>query len=91
MIIADNFGPPLNDVFDWSAFSVTVAEKDIPKLKEILLAIPMKEYLTMQTNVKMLQRHFIWNATPVKYDLFHMILHSIWFSRLNQIQVPQLT
>lgn len=86
VIIADNFVPPLNEVLNWTAFSVIVAEKDIPKLKEILLAIPMKRYRTMQTNVKMLQKHFYWNHTPVKYDMFHMILHSIWLSRLNQIQ-----
>ncbi|KAI3804373.1 hypothetical protein L1987_25861 [Smallanthus sonchifolius] len=86
VIIADNFVPPLNEVLNWSAFSVIVAEHDIPKLKEILEAIPMKRYRTMQNNVKMLQRHFYWNRTPVKYDLFHMILHSIWHSRLNQVR-----
>ncbi|CAK9173265.1 unnamed protein product [Ilex paraguariensis] len=89
VIIADNFVPPLNEVLDWSAFSVIVGEKDIPKLKEILLAIPMGQYLTMQTNVKGLQRHFLWNPRPIRYDMFHMILHSIWFSRLNQIQIPE--
>lgn len=89
VIIADNFVPPLNDVLNWGAFSVVLAEKDIPKLKETLLAIPMKKYLAMQTNVKMLQKHFLWNAKPVRYDLFHMILHSIWSSRLNQIQLPE--
>lgn len=85
VIIADNFVLPLNDVLDWTAFSVVVAEKDIPKLKEILLAIPLKRYLVMQTNVKMVQKHFLWNPRPIKYDLFHMVLHSIWSSRLNQI------
>ncbi|XP_010104876.2 probable glycosyltransferase At5g03795 [Morus notabilis] len=89
VIIADNFVLPLSEVLDWSAFSVLVAEKDIPKLKEILLAIPMKRYLTMQINVKMVQKHFLWNPRPVRHDLFHMILHSIWFNRLNQIQIPQ--
>lgn len=89
VIIADNFVLPLSDVLDWSSFSVIVAEKDIPKLKEILSAIPMKRYLTMQINVKMVQKHFLWNPRPVRHDLFHMILHSIWFNRLNQIQIPQ--
>ncbi|GLT57411.1 hypothetical protein SLA2020_303860 [Shorea laevis] len=85
VIIADNFVLPFSEVLDWSAFSVVVAEKDIPKLKEILLAIPLRRYLKMQTNVKMVQKHFLWNPRPIRYDLFHMILHSIWFSRLNQI------
>ncbi|KAL7594839.1 hypothetical protein Lser_V15G30583 [Lactuca serriola] len=87
VIIADNFVPPLNEVLNWRAFSVIVGESDIPKLKEILLGISLKRYRIMQHNVKMLQRHFYWNRTPVKYDMFHMILHSIWVSRLNQIQV----
>ncbi|GAB4835009.1 hypothetical protein Ancab_033276 [Ancistrocladus abbreviatus] len=89
VIIADNFVPPLNEVLDWNAFSVIVAEKDIPKLKEILLAIPLRQYLKMLANLKMVQRHFLWNPRPIKYDMFHMILHSIWFNRLNQIQIPE--
>ncbi|XP_020228909.1 probable glycosyltransferase At5g03795 [Cajanus cajan] len=89
VIIADNFVLPFNEVLDWSAFSVVVAEKDIPRLKEILLSIPLRKYLTMQNNVKMVQKHFLWNSRPIRYDLFHMILHSIWFNKLNQIQTPQ--
>ncbi|KAG8374700.1 hypothetical protein BUALT_Bualt10G0023300 [Buddleja alternifolia] len=89
VIIADHFVPPLSEVLNWDAFSVIVAEKDIPKLKEILLAIPLRKYLIMQANIKKLQKHFLWNAKPVRYDLFHMILHSLWSSRLNRIQIPQ--
>ncbi|KAK5813117.1 hypothetical protein PVK06_028563 [Gossypium arboreum] len=89
VIIADNFVLPLSEVLEWNAFSVTVAEIDIPKLKEILLAIPLKRYLQMLMNVKMVQKHFLWNPNPMRYDLFHMILHSIWYNRLNQIQIPQ--
>ncbi|KAK4260365.1 hypothetical protein QN277_003491 [Acacia crassicarpa] len=90
VIIADNFVLPFSEVLDWNAFSVVVAEKDIPWLKEILLSIPMSKYLTMQTNVKMVQKHFLWNPKPIRYDLFHMILHSIWFSRLHNIQIPRI-
>ncbi|XP_054809291.1 probable glycosyltransferase At5g25310 isoform X1 [Prosopis cineraria] len=90
VIIADNFVLPFSEVLDWNAFSVVVAEKDIPRLKEILLSIPMSKYLTMQTNVKMVQKHFLWNPKPLRYDLFHMILHSIWFNRLNNIQLPRI-
>lgn len=85
VIIADNFVLPLEDMLDWSAFSVVVAEKDIPKLKDILLGIPHGQYVKMQECVKRVQRHFLWHARPEKYDLFHMILHSIWSSRLNHI------
>ncbi|CAI8609570.1 unnamed protein product [Vicia faba] len=82
---SNNFVLPLSEFLDWSTFSVVVAEKDIPRLKEILMSIPMRKYVTMQNNVKMVQKHFLWNPKPIRYDLFHMILHSIWFNKLNQI------
>ncbi|KAF8049765.1 hypothetical protein N665_2120s0002 [Sinapis alba] len=84
VIIADNFVLPFSELLDWSAFSVVVPEKEIPRLKEILLEIPMRRYLKMQMNVKMVQRHFLWSTKPRRYDVFHMILHSIWFNFLNQ-------
>jgi len=87
VIIADNFVLPLSEVLDWSAFSVVVAEKDIPDLKRILQGIPLRRYVRMHDCVKRLQRHFLWHARPVKYDLFHMILHSIWLSRVNQVEI----
>ncbi|CAH2078847.1 unnamed protein product, partial [Thlaspi arvense] len=86
VVIADNFVLPFSEILDWSAFSVVVAEKEIPRLKEILLEIPMRRYLKMQMNVKMVQRHFLWSTKPRRYDVFHMILHSIWFNLLNQNQ-----
>ncbi|XP_020688683.1 probable glycosyltransferase At5g03795 isoform X1 [Dendrobium catenatum] len=88
VIIADNFVLPFEEVLNWSTFSVVIAEKDIADLKKILLEIPLKRYLKMQECVKRVQKHFLWHAKPEKYDLFHVILHSIWFSRLKQIQMP---
>ncbi|XP_037406017.1 probable glycosyltransferase At5g03795 [Triticum dicoccoides] len=87
VIIADNFVLPFSDVFDWSAFSVVVAEKDIPDLKRILQGISLRKYVAMHDCVKRLQRHFLWHARPLRYDLFHMILHSIWLSRVNHVQL----
>ncbi|XP_018481902.1 probable glycosyltransferase At5g25310 [Raphanus sativus] len=86
VIIADNFVLPFGELLDWSAFSVVVPEKEIPRLKEILLEIPMRRYVKMQMNVKMVQRHFLWSTKPRRYDVFHMILHSIWFNLVNQNQ-----
>jgi hypothetical protein len=85
VIIADNFVLPFDDVLDWSAFSVVVPERDVPRLKEILLEIPESRYVAMQSNVRKVQRHFLWHPKPVKYDIFHMIMHSVWFSRVNQV------
>ncbi|KAK7384979.1 hypothetical protein VNO78_30684 [Psophocarpus tetragonolobus] len=82
VIISDNFVPPFFEVLNWKAFAVIVLEKDIPNLKNILLSIPQKEYLRLQMRVKKVQQHFLWHKNPVKYDIFHMILHSIWYNRV---------
>ncbi|XP_050388289.1 probable glycosyltransferase At3g07620 [Argentina anserina] len=86
VIISDNFVPPFFEVLKWESFAVFVMEKDIPNLKNILLSIPKKRYLQMQMRVRRVQQHFLWHAKPEKYDIFHMILHSIWYNRLHQIK-----
>lgn len=86
VIISDNFVPPFLEVLNWESFAVFVLEKDIPNLKNILLSIPKKKYLQMQMRVKKVQKHFLWHAKPEKYDIFHMILHSIWYNRLHQLR-----
>ncbi|KAH0450687.1 hypothetical protein IEQ34_021379 [Dendrobium chrysotoxum] len=87
VIIADNYVPPFFEILNWEKFSVIVPEKDLPRLKEILLSITESEYRELQMGVKKVQRHFLWCTKPVKYDLFHMILHSIWLNRVYNIKV----
>jgi len=82
VIISDNFVPPFFEVLNWESFAVIVLEKDIPNLKNILLSIPEKEYLRLQMRVKKVQHHFLWHKNPVRYDIFHMILHSVWYNRI---------
>ncbi|KAM6559533.1 hypothetical protein CsatA_028772 [Cannabis sativa] len=87
VIISDNYVPPFFDVLNWESFAVFVLEKDIPNLKKILVSIPEKRYREMQMRVKRVQQHFLWHGTkPVDYDMFHMVLHSIWYNRLHQIE-----
>ncbi|TYH08351.1 hypothetical protein ES288_A07G007700v1 [Gossypium darwinii] len=87
VIISDNFVPPFFEVLDWGAFSIILAEKDIPNLKDILTSIPQERYLALQLGVRKVQRHFLWHAKPERYDLFHMTLHSIWYNRVYQIKL----
>ncbi|CAM6113527.1 unnamed protein product [Calypogeia fissa] len=87
VIIADNFALPFSDVLNWSTFSVTIPESDIPNLKTILLNISDRKYNAMQKRLSKVRRHFIWNDEPVKYDVFHMIMHSVWMSRLNRLDL----
>ncbi|KAL3023706.1 hypothetical protein AAZX31_04G081200 [Glycine max] len=60
-------------------------EEEIPNLRNILLSISEERYLEMHKRAKKVQEHFLWHAEPVKYDLFHMLLHSIWYNRLFHI------
>ncbi|GKV06674.1 hypothetical protein SLEP1_g18534 [Rubroshorea leprosula] len=52
------FCTPFFEGLDWEAFSIILAEKDIPNLKDILLSIPEDKYLVMQLAVRKVQRHF---------------------------------
>ncbi|KAJ0247357.1 Exostosin domain-containing protein [Hirschfeldia incana] len=84
VIISDNFVPPFFEVINWESFAVFVLEKDIPDLKKILLSISEERYREMQMRVKMVQKHFLWHSKPERFDIFHMILHSIWYNRVFQ-------
>ncbi|XP_020257240.1 probable glycosyltransferase At5g03795 [Asparagus officinalis] len=83
VIISDNYVLPFSDVLNWKAFSVQIEVKDIPNIKKILSSISPRQYIRMQRRVKMVQRHFVINESPQRFDVFHMILHSIWLRRLN--------
>ncbi|PIA64785.1 hypothetical protein AQUCO_00100331v1 [Aquilegia coerulea] len=87
VIISDNYVPPFFEVLKWETFSVFILEKDIPNLKNVLLSIPKKKYLELQSRVKKVQKHFLWHKNPVKHDVFYMTLHSIWYNRVFQISV----
>ncbi|CAN7024998.1 hypothetical protein IGI04_024409 [Brassica rapa subsp. trilocularis] len=87
VIISDNFVPPFFEVLNWESFALFVAEKDIPNLKKILMSVSERRYRQMQMRVKRVQKHFLWHVQPEKYDMFHMILHSVWFNRVSQISV----
>ncbi|KAF8090923.1 hypothetical protein N665_0461s0009 [Sinapis alba] len=84
VIISDNFVPPFLEVINWESFAVFVLEKDIPDLKNTLVSITEERYREMQMRVKMVQKHFLWHSKPERFDIFHMILHSIWYNRVFQ-------
>lgn len=83
VIISETYVLPFSEVLDWDQFSVTVELKDIPKLKSILMSISTRKYLKLREGVKRVQRHFMVYSPPKRYDMFHMIIHSIWLRRLN--------
>ncbi|XP_020688414.1 probable glycosyltransferase At3g07620 [Dendrobium catenatum] len=87
VIISDNYVPPFFEVLNWEAFSVIIPEADVPRLKDLLVSIPEERFRLLQLGVRKVQKHFLWHSKPLKYDLFHMILHSIWYNRLHQLGI----
>ncbi|PKI49049.1 hypothetical protein CRG98_030563 [Punica granatum] len=86
VIISDNYVPPFLEILKWEEFAVFVKERDVPNLGKILGSISEEKYLNMQLGVKAVQRHFIWHKKPIRYDLFHMVLHSVWHQRILQMK-----
>ncbi|KAG8364507.1 hypothetical protein BUALT_Bualt18G0004400 [Buddleja alternifolia] len=83
VLISEDYILPFNDVLDWDKFSVRVSVEELPKLKEILMRIGNDEYTLLQKRVREVQRHFVVNDPPKRYDVFHMTIHSLWLRRLN--------
>nr|DAD23821.1 TPA_asm: hypothetical protein HUJ06_025284 [Nelumbo nucifera] len=83
VLISDHYVPPFSDVLNWKSFSVQVQVRDIPNLKSILMGTSEAQYIRMQARVKQVQKHFIVNDPPTRFDAFHMTIHSIWLRRLN--------
>ncbi|KAI3971014.1 hypothetical protein MKX01_024661 [Papaver californicum] len=83
VLISQHYILPFTDVLNWTSFSIEISVREIPNLKKILMDIPYDRYVRMQERVKQVQRHFVMNDPPKRYDVFHMIIHSVWLRRLN--------
>ncbi|KAK4481132.1 hypothetical protein RD792_012009 [Penstemon davidsonii] len=83
VLLKDYYARPFDDVLDWSTFSVVVHANEIPDLKNILMGISQDRYIEMQRRGIEVRPHFEVNFPPKRYDVFHMILHSIWLRRMN--------
>ncbi|KAL1545767.1 putative glycosyltransferase isoform X1 [Salvia divinorum] len=91
VLLKDHYAKPFDDVLDWTKFALEVEVKEIANLKKILMAVPQDQYLEMQRNGVRVRRHFEVNLPPKRYDVFHMILHSVWLRRINvQLRQPQI-
>ncbi|GER45415.1 exostosin family protein [Striga asiatica] len=83
VIVKDHYVAPFSDVLRWKSFSVEIAVGEISNLKGILNGISSRQYIRMQRRGVAVRRHFEVNLRPKRYDVFHMVLHSVWLRRLN--------
>lgn len=83
VILSDHYVLPFSDVLRWEAFSLQVDVSDIPRLKEILMAVSEDDYLRLKEGLRAVRKHFVLNQPVQRFDMFHMILHSVWLRRLN--------
>ncbi|KAF5186717.1 Exostosin-like [Thalictrum thalictroides] len=83
VIISEYYVLPFSDVLDWNEFSVQIPVQKIPEIKTILQEIPNRKFRRLQMRVMSVQRHFVVNRPAKRFDVMHMVLHSVWLRRLN--------
>ncbi|KAL8123840.1 putative glycosyltransferase At5g25310 [Apium graveolens] len=88
VILSKNYVLPFSDVLRWEAFSLEVPVSDIPRLKQILSKVPEEKYMKLKQGLRQVRKHFVLNSPATRFDVFHMVLHSVWLRRIN-VRVDQ--
>ncbi|GLT71519.1 hypothetical protein SLA2020_435320 [Shorea laevis] len=84
VILSEHYVLPFSDVLQWEAFSIQVETSEIFRLKEILMAVPEEKHRRLQEGLRAVRKHFMLNQHAKRFDVLHMILHSIWLRRINR-------
>ncbi len=61
VLLGDNIAPVFDGFLDWSEFSISVPEKDIPRIVDIVAAVPPQEEARLRAGLSRVSRHFVWN------------------------------
>lgn len=83
VILSRNYSLPFSDVLRWETFSIELDVLEIPRLKEVLVAVSDEKYRKLKKGLRIVRRHFVLNNPAKRFDVFHMVLHSVWLRRLN--------
>ena len=65
VVVMDNVSEAFDSVLDWSRFSVRIAEADIERTPQILLAISDPALLLMQANLVKVWHRFVWMGSAL--------------------------
>jgi hypothetical protein len=87
VIVMDGIELPYENVLNYSAFSIRIAEKDVPRLPAILRAVPPERIATLQAGLARVRSRFgygslarnelrLWPAGPQRNVLFKLAVHN---------------
>jgi hypothetical protein len=77
VFIPGSFVPPFPGQIKFERFSLTVTLEDVPRIEEILRAIPSDRVAEMSAEVARIRHHFIWHAEPMIGDAFDLVLRGL--------------
>lgn len=73
---------PFMDVLRWSEIAVVISTRGgVKGIKLLLSEISEDKYERMKESGVVASRNLVWNAAPVPYDAFCMVLYQLWLRR----------
>ncbi len=77
VILTDGVALPFHPLLDWRAFSVRILQKDLHRLKDILLSLPRARVDAMQAALADAAPAFVYNVPMQAGDAGHMVMQML--------------